>query len=402
MPFAGRNATTTKQAIDYITHKYVSHPAYYQDELRGNRPLFFVYDSYATDAAQWASILAPGAANSIRGTQYDAVVVCLWVEPHEEEFITKGGFDGFYTYFVADGFSYGSTPANWSHLAAWADSNNKVFIPCVGPGYDDGRVRPWNDVNRRDRQNGKYYDKMFKAAVRENPPYIGITSFNEWHEETQIEPAIPKSIDGFVYEDYSPEEPTFYLERTRHWIRQYAKAGAVPCPASQNESNHHSPDVKHLGIGANLKLTVSPSPKYDGGNTSALIDGLRGNKNYRTGRWIGFDGNNLEAVVDLSSLVDISSVRLGALVNTKAWILPPVTVEFAISIDGQNYRVIGTVEPTALSGPSGPSIMEYSPTIDKVSTRYVRVRAENAGVCPEWHPGVGGKAWLFVDELIIE
>jgi hypothetical protein len=37
-----------------------------------------------------------------------------------------------------------------------------------------------------------------------------------------------------------------------------------------------------------------------------------------------------------------------------------------------------------------------------VPARYVRVRAKNVGVCPAWHPGAGGKAWIFVDEIIVE
>ena len=34
--------------------------------------------------------------------------------------------------------------------------------------------------------------------------------------------------------------------------------------------------------------------------------------------------------------------------------------------------------------------------------RYVRIVARNVGTCPPWHPGAGGKAWLFVDEIIVE
>jgi len=34
--------------------------------------------------------------------------------------------------------------------------------------------------------------------------------------------------------------------------------------------------------------------------------------------------------------------------------------------------------------------------------RYVRVKAENISVCPEWHPGAGGKAWLFIDEIVVK
>ena len=131
--------------------------------------------------------------------------------------------NGFYTYFAATGFTYGSTPANWKKMQAWAERNGKVFIPCVGPGYIDTRVRPWNGSTTRDRGNGKYYDDMFGAAVASGAPYIGITSFNEWHEGTQIEPAVPFSCDAFTYLDYSPLAPDYYLTRTAYLISNWKK-----------------------------------------------------------------------------------------------------------------------------------------------------------------------------------
>ncbi|MEN8121858.1 MAG: hypothetical protein ABFS35_16025 [Bacteroidota bacterium] len=34
--------------------------------------------------------------------------------------------------------------------------------------------------------------------------------------------------------------------------------------------------------------------------------------------------------------------------------------------------------------------------------RYVKVLAKNQNHCPDWHSSAGGKAWLFVDEIVIE
>ena len=63
---------------------------------------------------------------------------------------------------------------------------------------------------------------MFKSASLLNPDYISITSFNEWHEGTQIEPAIPKTIPGFTYEDYGIDaDPLFYIKKTKSLIDEY-------------------------------------------------------------------------------------------------------------------------------------------------------------------------------------
>ncbi len=214
-PFPGRNAETTRQNIQTIVNTYGKHPAFYRIN---DKPLFFIYDSYLTPAQEWATLLQPSGNITIRNTPYDAVMIGLWVKKGEENFFEQSGFDGFYTYFGATGFTYGSTPTNWPYLQEWADRHNKIFIPSVAPGYIDTRVRPWNERTSRDREDGKYYDQMFEDAINSKVKYVGITSFNEWHEGTQIEPAVPFKTDAFHYLDYESLAPDYYLKRTTHWI----------------------------------------------------------------------------------------------------------------------------------------------------------------------------------------
>lgn len=52
---------------------------------------------------------------------------------------------------------------------------------------------------------------------------IAITSFNEWHEGTQIEPAKSVSNKDFTYLDYEPEGPDFYLNLTKWWVQQFTE-----------------------------------------------------------------------------------------------------------------------------------------------------------------------------------
>jgi hypothetical protein len=222
-PFSGRNAVTTREAIVYILNTYGAHPAFHRGQEFGGRPVFFVYDSYKTPAAEWAQVLGPAGTNTLRGTRFDAAVIGLWVKEHDGEFMNRGHFDGFYTYFAADGFTYGSTSANWRKLDEFARRTGKVFVPSVGPGYIDTRIRPWNGKTTRDREAGAYYDREFKAALESGAYIISITSYNEWHEGSQIEPATPKQIPDFKYLDYSPLAPDYYLKRTAYWVGQLQK-----------------------------------------------------------------------------------------------------------------------------------------------------------------------------------
>jgi len=117
--------------------------------------------------------------------------------------------------------------SNWPKIAAWAEEHGKVFIPSVGPGYEDRKIRPWNGRNFRARENGAYYDRCFEAALEVQPQFVSISTFNEWHEGTQIAPAVPKKVEveGVTYRDYGDREPTWYLDRTRYWLERWAAEG---------------------------------------------------------------------------------------------------------------------------------------------------------------------------------
>ena len=231
-PYKGRSPMSVRRDLKYITANYASHPAFYKhsytDPETGNtrrqQPLIYVYDSYLNSASEWAGVLKAGMPNSIRGTELDCFVIGLLVESSHKQAIVSGGFDGFYTYFASNGFCYGSSIQNWRLLSEFAKKNSLIFNPSFGPGYDDLQVRPWNDRNTKPRRNGAYFKDMAQAAVRTRvglrgksggEGIISLTSFNEWHEGSQIESAIPKVTGSFTYKDYSPNSPEFYLHLTR-------------------------------------------------------------------------------------------------------------------------------------------------------------------------------------------
>ena len=182
-----------------------------------------MYDSYLVNREEWSSILSPTGETTVRGTELDGVFIGLFVEQKHRSELVASAFDGFYTYFASDGFTFGSTTRNWHILKSYANKENMLFIPSIGPGYNDERVRPWNARNTKRRENGGYYEQSFEAVVNVKSEIITITSFNEWHEGTQIEKAIPKKIEGFKYSDYSPMEPDYYLSLTRKWLFKWKK-----------------------------------------------------------------------------------------------------------------------------------------------------------------------------------
>ena len=62
--------------------------------------------------------------------------------------------------------------------------------------------------------NGEYYARMWERAIVDGADVVSITSYNEWGEGTQIEPAVPRG-DGDMYSDYEIEGgANAYLEKT--------------------------------------------------------------------------------------------------------------------------------------------------------------------------------------------
>ena len=67
----------------------------------------------------------------------------------------------------------------------------------------------------------------------------------------------------------------------------------------------------HKATACPITLTNAPHKGYDYSGAPLLVDGLRGNNtNYRTGRWIGFVGKDLQATIDLGELKEVSQVNV--------------------------------------------------------------------------------------------
>jgi purine nucleoside phosphorylase len=75
-------------------------------------------------------------------------------------------------------------------------------------------------------------------------------------------------------------------------------------------------------------------------------------------------------------------------------------VEFLISNDGINFTSVATIKNTFSDKEYGSFHQDFSTSLS-AKARYVKVKAKNYGICPEWHLGAGGTTWLFADEFII-
>lgn len=144
------------------------------------------------------------------------------------------------------------------------------------------------------------------------------------------------------------------------------------------------------------------SEKYAAMGNLSLGDGVFGYEDNINEKWLGFQHEDMIAAIDFGEVKNISKVSANFLQDINSWIFLPDFVEVSISTDGKNFRIISKVENPIPQAEKKPTTYLFKASFSVEQARYVRVTAGNIGVCPEWHKGAGGKAWLFVDEISIK
>ena len=133
----------------------------------------------------------------------------------------------------------------------------------------------------------------------------------------------------------------------------------------------------------------------------ALNDGYRGSLDFNDGRWQAYRGLGADATIDLGRPVKIEKVACSFLNNQSSWIFLPVQVDFLISDDGIRFYELKHFDQSAEKNYT-QNIKEFSYKFDPVKTRYIRMVAKSIDSLPEWHPGAGKEAWMFVDEIVVK
>lgn len=151
-----------------------------------------------------------------------------------------------------------------------------------------------------------------------------------------------------------------------------------------------------------VRLSSRYSSQYAAGGDLALIDGVRGDRNFSTGSWQGYQGQDFVAVIDLGKAREVRKLGAGFLQDIGSWIWMPRRIEFELSADGQSFTPAAAIANDVSDKEYGVLVRDFVQTIPPQIARYVRVKAFNYGRIPDWHPGKGGEAWIFVDEIVIE
>ena len=156
---------------------------------------------------------------------------------------------------------------------------------------------------------------------------------------------------------------------------------------------------------SSMKPIVANQPineQYLFKGASTLNDGLKGNSSYRSGRWIAFNGNDMDMTIDLQQPTEISSVAISVNVAKGDWVFDARNLSVEVSDDGKTFKKIPYVEYPTMKETDKDGVVDHQLTFAPVTTQYVRVIASPEKTLPEWHGGKGKNAFLFVDEIKID
>ena len=152
--------------------------------------------------------------------------------------------------------------------------------------------------------------------------------------------------------------------------------------------------------GRKLIMKTPPSSPYDQSKGMASLNGILGSdQRFTDPEWSGWNGTDMDAVIDFGRSEDVSSVSIRFFHGPNSWVYLPSSVEVHGSLDGENFSRLhaGPV-------PAGRDIGVFEQTMrfPRSNVRFLRIFAKNQGLIPAGANGAGQPAWLFVDEISVD
>jgi predicted alpha-1,2-mannosidase len=143
--------------------------------------------------------------------------------------------------------------------------------------------------------------------------------------------------------------------------------------------------------------------EYSAGGNDALIDGMKGTQDFRSGSWQGTQKEDVVATVDLGSSKEVQQVRTSFLKDQRSWIFYPKKVIFELY--DENKKLLKTVSEKLPETGKEEIVAIHNVNLKTAvkNVRFVKMRALTYGKLPEWHLGhpYDGNAWVFADEITV-
>ena len=158
----------------------------------------------------------------------------------------------------------------------------------------------------------------------------------------------------------------------------------------------------HKAMGRPVEIITTTHPNYTFNCPDLLTDGLVGEGPYNSGDFAGWYNQQFEVVADMGG-EEYSEVTLSTIVFKYDWIMNPTSFTILTSEDGENFTEVAHADIECVGQMDDANgCQDYTLTFGHTSAKYLKVIAGCCTSLPEWHPGAGHPAFLFVDEVIVK
>ncbi len=309
----------------------------------------------------------------------------------EEGKLVLGGQGNLWTEYISTG-SY----AEYMVLPRMTALAEVLWSPGTKLYWDDFRDRLKTQFSRFDQMNVNYCPGSGKVNVK------ALFYVNEKPYSLQLESEMPGTSIYYTMDGDNPDYKSFVYKKPiilNHNIT--LKAVAYKDDKLLEKPAEYNIDY-NMATGKNVIYKTPFDERYPADGTQTLVDGIRGSLNYNDGYWQGFYGNNMDVIIDLGNTINVRSINVTFLLDQKKWIFIPDHVNIYFSPDGQKYQKITELAPKTPLRSDVVLTNDFSVKLKKpLKARCLRLEAVNIGVCPDWHPGKGQKAWIFADEITV-
>lgn len=301
---------------------------------------------------------------------------------------TEGGIEA-----AQKGHDVIMTPASHLYFDYYQSEDPATEPSCVGGYLPVSRVyefRPLPSVLTEEQQK-------HIIGVQANIWTEYITSFH--HVQYMAMPRMD-ALTEIQWNNPDPEKRDFdaFVERCRHMAQLYDLYHYNYAKQIFSPQIYTDTVAPNLATRKPIFLREQPNEKYASKGAVILNDGEMGRIAYTSGRWLGFWGQPMDAVIDIEEPAPMSHVRFRALVNKGAWIYNPSHASVLVSDDGENYREVAQLDIPITTWMDKDGNFTYELEFEPVTARYVEVIVKDH-MLPEDHDGYGYPAWIFIDEI---
>lgn len=234
-------------------------------------------------------------------------------------------------------------------------------------------------------------DSIFLARVRRSRLPLQYSELDIARTETNMNVAdISKKLDLFEQRVKQFNVPTIN-ERNNSPIDYCDLYRKRYIPQSDNR----------ISINASISFLKAPTGRYASTGAKLLTDGLYGGATFVEG-WVGWEGTDGSFVIDLGNVKEFTTIESDFLHQLGAWILLPTNVTYSISVDGNTYAQVASIDK-AEDRDVKVKFVDFTHTSAlPLKARFVKVEITGTKTCPHWHYGVGHPCWFFIDEIVIK